>query len=547
MWEQNYEPVAGSLGWSALVAAVPLLVLFYMLGVKRKPSWMAALAALVSAWVVALAVYKMPLQQALASTVYGAAFGLFPIGWIVFSSILLYRLAVDTGKFEIIKDSVGTLSDDRRLQALFIAFSFGAFVEGAAGFGAPVAVAAAMLAGLGFSPFYAAGICLLANTAPVAFGSIGTPIVTLSGITGMPMAPLSAMVGRICALVSVIVPTYLVVIMAGAKGAAEVWPAIVACGVVFAGVQFLVSNFIGPELTDILSALASIGAMFVVMKAWHPKTIFRLEGDTPAGQIAHRRHSGGEIFKAWTPYMLLVVFVLLWGYKPIKATLDKVTVPLEIPGLHRTITRIPPVTKSPSPYTAVFTFNWLSASGTSCFFAAVLTSLLLGVGPGGFWKAYKETHKQLAFPMLTIASMLGLAYLMNYAGMTSTLGLALAATGPSFPFFSSILGWMGVFLTGSDTSANALFGNLQVVTANALGLNPVLTAATNSSGGVMGKMISLQSIAVAVAATGMPAADEGKLFRFTLRHSVILASVIGLIAMAYAYWVPHLVPVIAPR
>lgn len=547
MWEQNYEPVAGSLGWSALVAAVPLLVLFYMLGVKRKPSWMAALTALVSAWVVALAVYKMPLQQALASTIYGAAFGLFPIGWIVFSSILLYRLAVDTGKFEIIKDSVGTLSDDRRLQALFIAFSFGAFVEGAAGFGAPVAVAAAMLAGLGFSPFYAAGICLLANTAPVAFGSIGTPIVTLSGITGIPMAPLSAMVGRICALVSVIVPTYLVVVMAGAKGAAEVWPAIVACGVVFAGVQFMVSNFIGPELTDILSALASIGAMFVVMKAWHPKTIFRLEGDTPAGQIAHRRHSGGEIFKAWTPYTLLVVFVLLWGYKPIKASLDKLTIPVEVPGLHRTITRIPPVTKKAEPYTAMFTFNWLSASGTSCFFAAVLTSLLLGVGPGGFWKAYKETHKQLAFPMLTIASMLGLAYLMNYAGMTSTLGLALAATGPSFPFFSSILGWMGVFLTGSDTSANALFGNLQVVTANALGLNPVLTAATNSSGGVMGKMISLQSIAVAVAATGMPAADEGKLFRFTLRHSVILASVIGLIAMAYAYWVPHLVPVIAPR
>ena len=543
MWQQNYEPVAGSLGWSALVAAVPLLVLFYMLGVKRKPSWMAALAALVSAWVVALAVYKMPLQQALASTIYGAAFGLFPIGWIVFSSILLYRLAVDTGKFEIIKDSVGTLSDDRRLQALFIAFSFGAFVEGAAGFGAPVAVAAAMLAGLGFSPFYAAGICLLANTAPVAFGSIGTPIVTLSGITGIPMAPLSAMVGRICALVSVIVPTYLVVVMAGAKGAVEVWPAIVACGVVFAAVQFTVSNFIGPELTDILSALASIGAMLVVMKAWHPKTIFRLEGDTPAGQIAHRRHSGGEIFKAWTPYTLLVVFVLLWGYKPIKAALEKVTIPVEVPGLHRTITRIPPVTKKAEPYNAMFTFNWLSASGTSCFFAAMLAALLLGVGPGGFWKAYKETHKQLKYPMLTIASMLGLAYLMNYAGMTSTLGLALAATGPSFPFFSAILGWLGVFLTGSDTSANALFGNLQVVTANALGLNPVLTAATNSSGGVMGKMISLQSIAVAVAATGMPAGDEGKLFRFTLRHSVILATVIGLIAMAYAYLAPHLVPV----
>jgi lactate permease len=544
MWQQNYEPVAGSLGWSALVAAVPLLVLFYMLGVKRKPSWMAALAALGAAWVVALAVYRMPLPQALGATLYGAAFGLFPIGWIVFASILLYRLAVDTGKFEIIKDSVGTLSDDRRLQGLFIAFSFGAFVEGAAGFGAPVAVAAAMLAGLGFSPFYAAGICLLANTAPVAYGSIGTPIITLTGITGLPMPALSAMVGRICALVSVIVPTYLVVVMAGGKGAVEVLPAIVACGVVFAAVQFTVSNFIGPELTDILSSLASIGAMVVVMKMWHPKTIFRLEGDTKAGELAHRRHSGAEIFKAWTPYIFLVVFVLLWGYKPIKDTLNRWTVPVEVPGLHRTITRIPPVTKGPEPYAAVFTFNWLNASGTSCFFATILTALTLGVKPGQFLSAYKATHQQLALPMLTIASMLGLAFLMNYAGMTSTLGLALAATGPAFPFFSSILGWLGVFLTGSDTSANALFGNLQVVTANALGLNPVLTAATNSSGGVMGKMISLQSIAVAVAATGMPSSDEGKLFRFTLRHSVILASVIGLIALAYAYVAPELVPVV---
>jgi lactate permease len=544
MWQQNYEPVAGSLGWSALIAAVPLFVLFYMLGVKRKPSWMAALSALGAAWVVALAVYRMPLQQALGATVYGAAFGLFPIGWIVFASILLYRLAVDTGKFEIIKDSVGTLSDDRRLQGLFIAFSFGAFVEGAAGFGAPVAVAAAMLAGLGFSPFYAAGICLLANTAPVAYGSIGTPIITLTGITGLPMPALSAMVGRICALVSVIVPTYLVVVMAGVKGAVEVWPAIVACGVVFAAVQFAVSNFIGPELTDILSSLASIGAMVVVMKAWHPKTIFRLEGDTQAGELKHRRHSGAEIFKAWTPYIFLVIFVLLWGYKPIKDTLNQWTVPVEVPGLHRTITRIPPVTKAPEPYAAVFTFNWLNASGTSCFFAAILTALVLGVKPGQFLSAYKATHKQLALPMLTIASMLGLAFLMNYAGMTSTLGLALAATGPAFPFFSSILGWLGVFLTGSDTSANALFGNLQVVTANALGLNPVLTAATNSSGGVMGKMISLQSIAVAVAATGMPSSDEGKLFRFTLRHSVILATVIGLIALAYAYVAPELVPVV---
>jgi len=542
MWEQNYRPVAGSLGLSALVAAIPLFVLFYMLGVKRKPSWIAGLSALAAAWVVVLAVIHMPVQQALASTIYGAAFGIFPIFWIVFSAILLYRVTVDTGKFEIIKDSVGALSDDRRLQALLIAFSFGAFVEGAAGFGTPVAVAAAMLAGLGFSPFYAAGICLLANTAPVAFGSIGIPVITLAGITSLPVNHLSAMVGRICAMISVIIPTYLVVTMAGWAGAAEVWPAVVACGATFAAVQFSISNFVGPELTDILASLTSIGAMVLVMKLWHPAQIFRLEGDAPVNK-APRKHSTGEIFYAWSPYILLVIFVLLWGYPPIKAVLEKgITKLIPMPGLHNMVMRMPPVTKAPSPYPAVYTFNWLSAAGTSCFFAAIVSALILGMSPKKFASVTVSVSKQLALPMLTIASVLGLAFLMNYAGMTSTLGLAFAATGSAFPFFSSLLGWMGVFLTGSDTSANALFGNLQVVTANTLGINPILTAGVNSAGGVMGKMISLQSIAVAVAATGMPPSDEGKLFRFTLRHSVILVTVVGLIALAYAYLAPSLIP-----
>jgi L-lactate transport len=542
MWEQNYRPVAGSLGLSALVAAIPLFVLFYMLGVKRKPSWIAGLSALAAAWVVVLAVIHMPVQQALASTIYGAAFGIFPIFWIVFSAILLYRVTVDTGKFEIIKDSVGALSDDRRLQALLIAFSFGAFVEGAAGFGTPVAVAAAMLAGLGFSPFYAAGICLLANTAPVAFGSIGIPVITLAGITSLPVNHLSAMVGRICAMISVIIPTYLVVTMAGWGGAAEVWPAVVACGATFAAVQFGISNFVGPELTDILASLTSIGAMVLVMKLWRPAQIFRLEGDAPVNK-APRKHSAGEVFYAWAPYILLVIFVLLWGYPPIKAVLEKgITKLIPMPGLHNMVMRMPPVTKAPSPYPAVYTFNWLSAAGTSCFFAAIVSALILGMGPRKFASVTVSVSKQLALPMLTIASVLGLAFLMNYAGMTSTLGLAFAATGSAFPFFSSLLGWMGVFLTGSDTSANALFGNLQVVTANTLGINPILTAGVNSAGGVMGKMISLQSIAVAVAATGMPPSDEGKLFRFTLRHSVILVTVVGLIALAYAYLAPGLIP-----
>ncbi len=561
MWQHNYEPVAGSLSASALVAAIPIAVLFLMLGVLRRPAWVSALSALVSALLVALLVYGMPARLAILSALYGAAYGLFPIAWVVFSSIMLYRLAVDTGKFEIIKDSVGTLTDDRRLQAMFIAFSFGAFIEGAAGFGAPVAVSGAMLAGLGFDPFYAAGICLLANTAPVAFGSIGIPVVTLANVTGLPVLPLSAMVGRLCAMISVFIPGYLIVVMAGPARALEVLPAILACGVSFAGMQFFVSNTLGPELTDIMSSLTCIIVMIAVLKLWRPKRIMRLDADHEATAIG-KRHAGSEIFMAWLPYLLLVVVVLAWGEPSIKGALDRWTnglLPawsprnpavlngLNVPGLHNLITRIPPVTPQPAPYAAVFTLNWLTASGTSCFLATVAAALFLRVSPAKFVDIYKATFKQLFFAMVTIALMLGLAQLMNYSGMTSTLGLVLAATGAAFPFFSAVVGWLGVFLTGSDTSANALFGNLQVVTANALGLNPVLTASVNSAAGVMGKMISIQSIAVAVAATGMARADESRLFRFTIKHSILLMSLMGLVALTFAYVVPGWIPVAAPK
>jgi lactate permease len=560
MWQHNYQPVAGSLEVSALVAAIPIVVLGVMLGVWRKPSWISALSALGAALLISLGVYGMPLSLAVVSALYGAAYGLFPIAGVVFTSIMLYRLAVDTGKFEIIKDSVGGLTDDRRLQAMFIAFSFGAFIEGAAGFGAPVAVAGAMLAGLGFNPFYAAGICLLANTAPVAFGSIGIPVVTLANVTGIPIQPLSSMVGRLCAMVSVFIPGYLLVVMAGGKRALEVWPAILACGLSFAGMQFLVSNYVGAELTDIVSSLTCIVVMIAVLKLWRPKTIMRLEGDGPITHAASR-HSGTDVFIAWLPYLLLVVFVLAWGEPTIKAGLDRFTNGLmpgflptnattlngiNVPGLHNLIVRVPPVTNAPSPYGAVFTLNWLSASGTACLLATIAAAFLLGA-PGRIGAAYVATFKQLKFALVTVAAMLGLAYLMNYSGMTSTLGLALASTGKAFPFFSAVVGWMGVFLTGSDTSANALFGNLQVVTANALGLNPVLTASVNSAAGVMGKMISVQSIAVAVAATGMTAADEGRLFRFTIKHSVLLMVVMGIFAMIFAYVLPQYVPVVPPK
>ena len=473
MWQHNYAPLSGSLGGSAIVAAIPILVLFLMLGVFRRPAWMSAVSALISAFVVALAVYGMPAKLAVISVVYGAAFGLFPIAWIVFAAIMLYRLAVDPGKFEIIKDSVGGLSNDRRLQAMFIAFSFGAFIEGAAGFGAPVAVSGAMLAGLGFNPFYAAGICLLANTAPVAFGSIGIPVTTLANITGLPVMPLSQMVGRLCAMISLFIPGYLIVVMAGGRRALEVMPAIIACGLSFAAMQFTVSNFIGPELTDIASSLTCIAVMVLVMKVWTPRNVMRLESDTPASvpswtpqqgvrveshgnvAVAVRRHSAVEIFSAWLPYLLLVAFVLVWGEADIKAAINRWTnsllptgIPrsptllngLLVPGLHNMIQRVPPVVAQPSPYAAVFEFNWLSASGTSCFLATIAAAMLLRVSPARFGRIYLATFKQLALPIMTIACMLALAYLMNYSGMTSTLGLALAATGPAFPFFSAMLG-----------------------------------------------------------------------------------------------------------
>src|SRR5689334_18854659 len=510
MWPHNYTPVGGNLWLSALIAAVPVFVLLFLLGVLRKPAWLASLFGLAAAAVVALGVYGMYAGTLASAIAYGAAYGLFPIGWVVFTAILLYNITVATGKFQLIKDSVGSLTEDRRLQALLIAFAFGAFIEGAAGFGTPVAVAAAMLAGLGFSPFYAAAICLLANTAPVAFGSIGIPVITLAGTTHLPLDRLSAGVGRICAPVSLIVPAYLIVVMSGWKGLRAVLPSAAACGIAFAATQFLISNFVGPELTDILSSMAAMGALLLfIRKSKRPST-----------------HTRAEIFQAWLPYLLLVVFVLLWS-KPLKPRLDSFNIVFHWPGL---------------PDKKTYNFNWLSASGTACLLAAILSAVVARLSLRQFGAVFRHTLKQLALPELTLAAVLALAYVMDYSGATTTLGETFAATGVMFPYFSAMLGWLGVFLTGSDTSANALFGTMQVVTATKLGMNPVLMAAANSAGGVMGKMISLTSIAVAAAATGMKREDEALLFRFTLRHSIFLASVIGLIVVFYAYIAPFWAP-----
>jgi L-lactate transport len=538
MWQQNYTPVAGSLALSALVAAIPIFVLLFLIGIRRKPSWMASLAGLGVTVVLAAVVYRMPIGLLFSSVTYGAATGLFPIGWVVFTAILLYRVMLEAGRFDLLKDSVGHLTDDGRLQMMVVAFAFGALIEGCAGFGTPVAVAATMLAGLGFSPFMAAAVCLLANTAPVAFGSIATPILTLAQTTGLPLDRLSAGVGRICAPVSLFIPAYMIMVMCGWSGLRGVLPAAAVCGIAFAGTQFLISNFVGPLLTDILASVAALVALVVLFQVWKPRDKFDF------GHVAPARisYSKKQLALAWAPYALLVVLVLLWGYNPIKAQLDTVTKVINWPGLHNLSQRMPPVVTRPTAYAAAFRFNWLSAPGTSCLLAAILSAIVVGLKPSQFARAFKDTCKQLALAELTLAAVLALAFVMNYCGATGTLGLAFAATGALFPMFSSVLGSLGVFLTGSDTSANALFGTLQEVTANKLGMNPVLMAAGNSAGGVMGKMISLTSIAVAAAATSMKREDESRLFGFTLKHSIFLTFIVGLVVMFYAYVAPQLAP-----
>ena len=532
MWAQNYTPIAGSLGWSAAAAAFPVLVLLYAIGIRRVAAWEAGLIGLGAAMVTALAVYRMPAPLVISATLYGAAFGVFPIFWIIFWAIVLYRITVETGQFEILKESIGHLTTDRHVQAVLIAFAFGAFLEGAAGFGTPVAVAAAILAGLGFPAFYASGICLLANTSPVAFGSIGIPLITLAATTNLPLNELSANVGRLSAPLSLIIPTYLVLVMSGLGGVRRVWPAVAVCGVSFASVQFLISNFVGPYLTDILGSLVAIVSLVILLRFWRP------EGDAAAPSASRR--SNGVVLRAWSPYFLLIVIILVWSITSVKNALNDVTITFGWPGLDGLIAQMTPIVSKPTPYAALYRFRWLAESGTACAFSAFAAALVLGVSPMRFVRLIGQTARQLVLPLVSIASVLALAFLMNYCGATATLGLAFASTGAAFPFFSPLLGWLGVFLTGSDTSANALFGNLQQITALKLGLKPTLMAAANSAGGVTGKMISLQSIAVAAAATGLTREDEPKLFRFTLRHSILLAVAGGLLTLFYAYWAPTL-------
>ncbi|MCL6635846.1 MAG: lactate permease LctP family transporter, partial [Peptococcaceae bacterium] len=456
-WTQAIDPF-GNIGLSALVAAVPIIFLFVALAGLRMKGHVAGLVTVALAVLVAVAAFGMPAQYALLSTLYGAMYGLWPIGWIVVTAVFLYNMTVKTGQFEIIKDSIAAITDDRRLQALLIAFSFGAFLEGAAGFGTPVAITAAMLVGLGFNPLYAAGICLIANTAPVAWGAIGIPIITAGAVTGLDAMAVSQMTGRQLPFLSVFVPFWLVFIMSGWKGAREVMPAILVSGVSFAGMQWFSSNYLSPMLPDIMSSLTSIVCLVLFLRIWKPKNTWRF-ADEPPATLKVRRHSPGSVLKAWSPFIILTVLIGDWGLKPVKALLDTVNIKFALAGLNNMIL------VGGKPLAVVYTFNWLSATGTSILIAAIISAFILRVGPAQFLQILGETLKSLRFALLTIACVLGFAFLANWSGMTPTLGKAFTVTGAAFPFVAAFLGWLGVLITGSDTSSNALFGKMQQVTA----------------------------------------------------------------------------------
>ena len=540
-WAQTYLLFGHGLFFSAVIAALPIVTLLFLLGVLRKPAWMTGLCGLGVTLLVALAAYRMPLIPALSAAAEGIAFGLFPITWIIFWALALFHISVESGQFEGIKQSIGRLTGEPRMQALLIAFAFGAFLEGAAGFGAPVAIASTMLIGLGFSPFAAASLCLLGNTAPVTFGSIGIPIITLAGTTGLSVTRLSAAAGRLCTPVVFILPAYMIVAMWGFRGLSGVLLPTLVAGAVYAGVQYFISVHVGAQLTNILSSLAAMAALVVLLRFWSPSekgaVDARAAGEVVADAGASRQ-SAGMLLYAWLPYMLLVTCVLLWGWTPVRSLLDRTTFVVHWPMLHNVVVRMPPIVKAPSPYPAVYAVNWLAAAGTACMVATLVSALTVRLSLRQFARVLVKVTYQLRLPTLTVTSVLAMAFLMNYCGATATLGLAFAATGAAFPFFSAALGWLGVFITGSDTSSNALFGNLQVVTAGRLGFDPVLMAATNSVGGVMGKMISLQTIAVAAAATGISVAEQSKLLRSMLKHALLLVGLVGCLAllMAYGHW-----------
>ncbi|MFJ4444084.1 lactate permease LctP family transporter [Pseudomonas sp. NPDC089422] len=545
-WQQLYTPL-GSLGLSALAAVIPIVFFFLALAVFRLKGHVAGSITLALSILVAIFAFQMPVDMALAAAGYGFLYGLWPIAWIIVAAVFLYKLTVKSGQFEVIRSSVLSITDDQRLQVLLIGFCFGAFLEGAAGFGAPVAITAALLVGLGFNPLYAAGLCLIANTAPVAFGALGIPIIVAGQVTGIDAFHIGAMTGRQLPLLSLFVPFWLVFMMDGLRGVKETWPAALVAGLSFAVTQYFTSNFIGPELPDITSALVSLICLTLFLKVWQPKRSFsEAKGSVGAAVVQPSGsqptpYSFGEIFKAWSPFLILTVLVTIWTLKPFKAAfapggaMYNFVFNFAIPHLDQLVIKTAPIVTAPTAMPAVFKLDPISATGTAIFLSALISMAVLKINFKTGLTTFKETFWELRWPILSIGMVLAFAFVTNYSGMSSTMALVLAGTGAAFPFFSPFLGWLGVFLTGSDTSSNALFSSLQATTAHQIGVNDTLLVAANTSGGVTGKMISPQSIAVACAATGL-VGKESDLFRFTVKHSLFFATIVGLITLIQAYW-----------
>ena len=562
-WQQIYDPM-GNIWLSSAIALIPIIFFFLALAVFRLKGSVAGTITVVLALLVALFLYQMPVTLALSSAIYGFFYGLWPIAWIIIGAVFLYKVTVKTGQFDIIRSSILSLTQDQRLQMLLVGFAFGTFLEGAAGFGAPVAITAALLVGLGFKPLYAAGLCLIVNTAPVAFGAMGIPIIVAGQVSGVETHAISQMVGRQLPFIVPLVLVWIMAIMDGWRGVRETFPAIVVGGGSFAIAQFLTSNYIGPELPDITAAIASLVSLTLLFKVWQPKHIFRFEnqvdgknqmGDNTSvsAPLPTTHYSPAQIIKAWMPFVILTAMVSLWSIKPFKdlfvkgknghpdGALVDMVMSINVPYLHNAVQKLPPVVTKITDYAAIYKFDWFSATGTAIMLAAIISIVMLKMRPKQALSTFGETINELRTPIYSIGMVLAFAFIANYSGLSATLALALAHTGKAFTFFSPFLGWLGVFLTGSDTSANALFAALQATTARQIGVPEVLLVAANTSGGVTGKMISPQSIAIACAATGL-VGKESDLFRFTVKHSIIFTIMMGVLITLQAYVVPWMIP-----
>lgn len=550
-WQQMYDPM-GNIWISSLIALIPIIFFFLALAVFRLKGSVAGTITVVLALLISLFAYKMPVLMAFASMAYGFLYGLWPIAWIIIGAVFLYKISVKTGQFDIIRSSILSITEDQRLQMLLVGFAFGTFLEGAAGFGAPVAITAALLVGLGFKPLYAAGLCLIVNTAPVAFGAMGIPIIVAGQVSGVDTMEISQMVGRQLPFMVPIVLFWIMAIMDGWRGVKETWPAVVVGASSFAIAQYLTSNFVGPELPDITAAIASLVSLTILFKYWQPKHIFRFadQDSTMSEDVAaqkQQKYTVGQIAKAWSPFAILTVMVTIWSVKPFKdlfakdGALHDLVISIKVPFLHQMIQKMPPVVAEIKDYDAIYKFDWISATGTAIFIAALITIVYLKMKPKDAVVTFGETLNELKVPIYSIGMVLSFAFIANYSGMSSTLALTLAHTGSAFTFFSPFLGWLGVFLTGSDTSANALFSALQATTAQQIGVPEVLLVAANTSGGVTGKMISPQSIAIACAAVGL-VGKESDLFRFTLKHSITFTIMMGIMITLQAYVFPWMIP-----